>query len=108
MVKDHKVEKNTEFRPKGKTITTKSPAKEPELINLSDMINSFNLDIPVVKPDERLLQLNRPKQRKGEQAANSLLEELGRKPLHSFGNSALLERTNQPFFRYQGNAEGDA
>ncbi len=80
VVKDRKVEKKTlEFRPKGKTITTESPAKEPELINLSDMINSFNLDIPVVKPDERLLQLIGQNKEKAEQAANSLLEELGRK-----------------------------
>ena len=88
VVKDRKVEKKTlEFRPKGKTITTESPAKEPELINLSDMINSFNLDIPVVKPDERLLQLIGQNKEKAEQAANSLLEELGRKVTFAFAQA---------------------
>ena len=51
------------------------------------MINSFNLDIPVVKPDERLLQLIGQNKEKAEQAANSLLEELGRKVTFAFAQA---------------------
>ena len=88
VVQDPKVKKKTlEFRPKGKTITTESPAKDPELIKLSDMINSFNLDIPVVQPDERLLKLIGENTEKAEIAANSIIEDLGRKVTFAFAQA---------------------
>jgi hypothetical protein len=51
------------------------------------MINSFNLDIPVVQPDERLLKLIGENTEKAEIAANSIIEDLGRKVTFAFAQA---------------------
>ena len=88
VVQDPNSEKKTlEFRPKGKTISQLSPPKDPEFIDLNDMINSFNLDIPVLQPDERLLRLIGENSEKAELAANSLIKELGQKVTFAFAEA---------------------